>query len=121
MGQIKLNGMEFYAYHGCYRDEQLTGNNFLVDIVMETDMEKASLSDNLNDTLNYVEVYEIVKHEMTIRSYLLEHVTARILDSFFVRFPQLVEATVSVTKLNPPIGGKVHSVCVSQGGSRIKS
>ena len=114
MGQIRLNGMEFYAYHGCYREEQLTGNNFVVDIAMDYDMEKASDSDDLCDALNYAEVYELVKQEMAIRSYLLEHLSRRILDKLFEQFPQLNEATVCVAKLNPPIGGQMRSVSVSQ-------
>jgi dihydroneopterin aldolase len=59
MGQIKLNEMEFYAFHGCYNEERMVGNNFLVDISMDTDMEKASRSDNLHDALNYAQVYDI--------------------------------------------------------------
>ena len=114
MGQIRLNGMEFYAYHGCYREEQLIGNHFLVDITMDTAMEEASKSDDLSDALNYAEVYELVKQEMAVRSHLLEHLSARILDSIFERFPQLERAEVCVAKLNPPVGGQIRSVSVSQ-------
>ena len=114
MGQIRLNGMVFYAYHGCYHEEQLTGNNFAVDITMDYDMEKASGSDELCDALNYAEAYELVKQEMAVRSHLLEHLSSRILDRLFEHFPQLNEATVCVAKLNPPIGGQMQSVSVSQ-------
>ena len=114
MGQIRLNGMEFYAYHGCCLEEQLTGNHFLVDVVMDIEMEKASKTDDLNDTLNYAEVYELVKQEMDARSDLLEHVSARILDKLCGQFPQLERAEVCVSKLNPPVGGQVKSVSVSQ-------
>jgi dihydroneopterin aldolase len=114
MGQIRLNGMEFYAYHGCYREEQVIGNHFLVDITMDADMKEASHSDDLRDALNYAEVYELVKHEMAIRSHLLEHVSARILNRLFEEFPQLNRAEVCVAKLNPPIGGQMRSVSVSQ-------
>ena len=113
-----MNGMEYYAYHGCYRDEQLIGNNFLVDITMDVDMEEASESDNLCDALDYAEVYEMVKQEMNIRSYLLENVSSRVLDRLFDNFQQLKKATVCVTKLNPPIDGKMQSVTVSQQRSR---
>jgi len=118
MGQIRMNGMEFYAYHGCYRDEQLIGNNFLVDITLDTDMEEAAESDNLCDALNYAEAYDIVKHEMATRSFLLENVCDRILDGLFERFPQLDSATVAVSKLNPPIDGKMQSVTVNLQRSR---
>lgn len=114
MGQIRLNGMEFYAYHGCYHEEQMTGNHFTVDMVMDTGMEKASETDDLNDALNYAEVYELVKQEMSIRSHLLEHVSARILNKIFERFPQTERVEVCVSKLNPPIGGQVRNVSVSQ-------
>jgi len=114
MGQIQLNGMTFYAYHGCYSEEQLKGNQFLVDITMDTDLSKASESDELNDTLNYAEVYEIVKQEMSIQSQLLEHLSRRILDKLFERFPQLDEASVCVAKMHPPVGGEMQSVSVRQ-------
>jgi len=114
MGEIRLNGMKFFAYHGCYHEEQLNGNHFLVDITMDTDMSKPSESDDLNDALNYAEVYEIVKQEMSIRSQLLEHLSRRILDKLFERFPQLEEALVCVAKINPNIGGEMQSVNVSQ-------
>ena len=118
MGQIRLNEMEFFAYHGCYREEQLTGNHFLVDIVMDADMEKASKTDDLNDALDYAEVYELVEQEMSVQSHLLEHVSSRILDKLFERFPHLQRAEVCVSKLNPPIGGKVKSVSVCRKKDR---
>ena len=114
MGQIRLNGMKFFAGHGCYREEQLMGNHFLVDVTMDTNMAKAAKSDDLNDALDYAAVYETVKQEMAIRSQLLEHLSGRILDRLFERFPQLDVASVCVAKLNPPVGGEMHSVSVRQ-------
>ena len=92
----------------------MIGNRFLVDIVMDSNMEKASNSDDLRDALNYAEVYELVKEEMTIRSHLLEHLSNRILNRLFERFPQLNSAEVCVAKLNPPIGGLTQSASVCQ-------
>lgn len=112
MGLIHLSDMEFYAYHGCYKEEQLTGNWFLVDLTLETNMDKASQTDNINDTLNYQTAYELVKKEMAVKAHLLEHLSKRILDSLFGTFPQLECATVKVAKMNPPMGGKMKSVSV---------
>jgi dihydroneopterin aldolase len=120
MGQIRLNGMEFYAYHGCYREEQLTGNRFSVNITMEIDMKEVSYSDDLRDALDYAEVYELVKQEMAIRSHLLEHVSRRILDRLFEHFPQLNHASVCIAKHDPPVGGKMQSVEVIQERLRSK-
>ena len=118
MGQIKLNGLEFYAYHGCLQEEQVIGNNFVVDITMDTEMQKASCSDDLSDALNYAEAYEIVKQEMLVRSNLLEHLCRRILDKLFESFEQLNWAQVCVTKLKPPIDGKMQSVTICQQSFR---
>jgi dihydroneopterin aldolase len=112
MGIIHIEGMEFYAYHGCYEAEQIVGNKFLVDLTMETDISIPSISDNIRDALNYQQAYEIVKKQMQIRSNLLENIAVRIIDSLYEKFPQLKKATVKVTKLNPPIGGQIKGVSV---------
>lgn len=112
MGVIRLEGMEFFAYHGCYEAEQIVGNRFLVDLSMETDITVPSQSDDLQDALNYARAYEIVKEQIQIRSNLLEHVAGRILDALHEIFPQLKKATVKVSKLYPPVGGQVRSVSV---------
>jgi 7,8-dihydroneopterin aldolase/epimerase/oxygenase len=113
MGLIQLENMEFYAYHGCYREEQIVGNKFLVDLTVGTDMELPAKSDDINNALNYQVLYTIVKEQMAIQSHLLEHVAGRILDAIFKEFENLNEATVKVSKLNPPMGGKMRSVSVS--------
>lgn len=112
MGLIHLSDMEFYAYHGCYKEEQLTGNWFLVDATLQTNTDKASETDNIQDTLNYQRAYELIKAEMSIKAHLLEHLTKRIMDALFAAFPQLEYARVKVAKLNPPMGGKMKSVSV---------
>lgn len=110
--------MDFYAYHGCYPEEQVVGNHFVVDVELCVDMEKPSVSDDISDALNYVGVYEIVKREMAIRAHLLEHLSARILDAILGQYPQIDKAEVSVTKLNPPIGGMMKGVSVTQQRSK---
>ena len=112
MGIIRIEGMEFYAYHGCYEAEQIVGNKYLVDLTMEADVSLPSISDDINDALNYHQAYKVVKKEMQIRSNLLENVAKRIIDSLYEKFPQLKKATIKVTKLNPPIGGQLKGVSV---------
>lgn len=104
--------MEFFAYHGCYEAEQIVGNKFLVDLKMETDVTKPSLTDKLEDALNYHAAYEIVKAQMQIRSNLLEHLAKRIVDALYEAFPQLQKATIKVSKLYPPMGGQIKRVSV---------
>jgi len=112
MGIIRIEQMEFYSYHGHYEEERIVGNRFIVDLEMEADCEKAALTDGLKDALNYQTAYELLRSEMKIKSYLLEHIAKRILDVLFANFPELQRAKVKVAKLNPPMGGKIKAVSV---------
>jgi len=115
MGVIEIEGMEFYAYHGHFAEEQIVGNLFIVDLTLFTDCAKAAKSDNLTDALNYQSVYLIVKEEMQIKSHLLEHVAGRILDRLYDSFESIEKAKVKISKLNPPIGGQVEKVSITLG------
>jgi len=112
-GIIELEEMEFYAYHGCFREENVVGNRFIVNIAIKTDMTLPMKSDKINDALNYVKVYELVRHEMQQTSNLLENVTARIVDSLYRNFPQIKWTRVKVSKMNPPMGGQMKKVSVT--------
>jgi 7,8-dihydroneopterin aldolase/epimerase/oxygenase len=112
MGKIQMEDMEFFAFHGCYAEEKVVGNKFRVQLTLETDMEKPAVSDNIKDALNYQAVYHVVKEEMEITSNLLENVSKRILNHLFDSFPQLKSAKIKVSKMNPPIGGKMKCVSV---------
>ena len=105
IGVIELEGMEFKAYHGCLEQEKIRGNSFTVDFRGELDLSAAAESDNLSDTLNYGEIYEIVADEMSIPSELLENVAGRILKAIEEKFPQLVSFSVRVSKKRPPVDG----------------
>jgi dihydroneopterin aldolase len=104
--------MEFYAFHGHFREERIVGNKFLVDLTIETDMTIPAESDNLKDAVNYQRVYEIIKSQMETKSYLLEHIAARIIDAIYAEMSGIEKITVKVSKMNPPMGGKIGSVSV---------
>ncbi|MBE0662529.1 MAG: dihydroneopterin aldolase [Bacteroidales bacterium] len=113
MGMISVEGMEFFAYHGCFAEEQVIGTRFIVDFYFEADTSDAEVSDDLRQTVNYQTVYQLVKKEMEIKAHLLEHVAHRILKSVMNNFPAINAAEVKISKLNPPLGGKVDKVCVT--------
>ena len=104
--------MKFYAYHGVLEQERRVGNTFVVDLMLTAPLEKAVQSDQLEDTINYAEVYELTKQEMNIPSQLLEHVAGRICRALRHHFPQIEQIEIRVSKLNPPFGGDVHSASV---------
>lgn len=119
MGIIEIEGMKFYASIGHYEAERIVGNHFTVDLRLETDCRKASLSDDLNDALNYQLVYDLVKKEMAIESHLLEHAAQNILDALFSEFPTIIKAQVKISKLNPPMGGQIDKVSVTLSAKSI--
>ena len=113
MGKILLEGMEFYAYHGHFKEEQIIGTLFVVDLEFEFNTSAAETTDQLQDTVNYQEVYRIVRKVMEEKSHLLEHVARRILGTIATSFPEVVSLNVKISKINPPLGGKVKQVsCV---------
>lgn len=112
MGLIQIEGMEFYSFHGHFKEERIVGNKFVVDLTIETDMKMPSASDNLKDAVNYQRIYEIVKQQMEKKSHLLEHIAGRILDAIYSEIAGIQKATVKVSKMNPPMGGKIGSVSV---------
>ena len=105
MGQIALEGMEFFAFHGFYDEEQKIGNKYGVDLIINTDLRRAAESDNLDETVNYEVLYKLVLEEMKIPARLLEHLGHRIIDKVYAQFPFVQSVKINVYKFNPPLGG----------------
>ncbi|MDD3725007.1 MAG: dihydroneopterin aldolase [Bacteroidales bacterium] len=113
MALIELNNMSFYAYHGCFDEEKKIGTHFRVDFEFELDTTKAELSDNIHDTVSYLDVYQLIKKEFETSSNLLEHIARRAMERIHQEYPQIQNSKIKVTKLNPPLGGKLDGVSVS--------
>ncbi len=116
MSKITIENMEFYAYHGHFEEEQKIGTWFSLDLIMDVDTSKAELSDELDDTVDYSAVYQVVKEQMMISSKLLENVGRRILNTIKERFPDVKDATLKIRKMNPPLGGKMAFVALELKG-----
>ncbi len=110
MGKILLEGMEFFSYHGCFQEERIIGTKFVINLIVELTTDKAEISDRLEDTLNYSAIYQIVKQEMEKKSYLIEHVARRIITALIHEFNQIGHIEIKISKLNPPMGGKMKQV-----------
>lgn len=103
---IFVNDIQLHAYHGVMPQEQLTGNNYLVSVSAQYPIDKAITTDDVQHTLNYAMVYDIVKEEMGISSKLVEHVAGRIAQHLMKQFADISAVQVRVTKLNPPMGAQ---------------
>ncbi len=110
---IELENMEFRAFHGCYELERKVGNRFSVDVVIESEETGTARTDDLADAVNYLTVYRTVAEQMEITSRTLERVCTRIIDALLERWPQVVGVKAKVSKLAPPLGGKIERVSVT--------
>ena len=106
MGQISLKGMEFFAFHGVYEEERVKGNKFEVDLSIDYPFEAQVSDDQLAHTIDYAELYELVKVVMDKPANLLEHLAVSIANDIEGKFPEVKQITVTVSKFNPPINGR---------------
>jgi dihydroneopterin aldolase len=112
MGEILLENMKFHAFHGVLPEEQIVGNSYSVTIKIVFDFSRAAKNDDLNATINYAEIYGLVKEEMRQKSKLIEHVAQRILDKIVQTFPQIESSEVRLSKHHPPLSGEVEKATV---------
>ncbi|MRI01112.1 dihydroneopterin aldolase [Kriegella sp. EG-1] len=118
MGKVIVNNIRVFAHHGCLNEESIVGSEYTVDVHVDTDLNKASITDELTDTVDYVQINHIVKTEMQIASKLLEHVAKRIIDRIISEIKMVDFVEVFVSKINPPIGGDVEKVTISLSSKR---
>ena len=112
MGIIKVENIRVFAHHGCLKEETVIGSNYRVDVAVSANLDKSSKTDDLKDTVDYVTLNSIVVDEMGVPCKLLETVAQRIIARFLNECAEVDWASVSVSKLNPPIGGDVEKVTV---------
>ncbi|MCM3080489.1 dihydroneopterin aldolase [Brevibacillus invocatus] len=118
MDKIFFNGMSFYGFHGVFAAEAELGQRFYVDLELSLDLSKAGASDDLNDTINYAEIFTCVQQIVEGERFkLVEALTANIAEKLLRQFP-LQEARVKVTKPNPPINGHYDSVAIEMTRKR---
>ena len=111
MNRIEVNGIKLYAYHGCLKEEGVIGGHYVVDVTIDTDFSVAAETDDLSNTVDYVDVNRIVTEEMAIRSKLIECVGLRIVEKIKA-LDNVANVTVKVSKLSPPINGDVNNVAI---------
>lgn len=118
MGKIRLEGMNFYAHHGYFEEEQKLGTRYTVDVELTVDFKEAAESDLLEGTTDYVQVYKIVEQVMTVNTKLLEHLAFKINKKILEQCNEVAEIATKVTKHNPPLGGLCASASVSLTSQR---
>ena len=121
MDKIFLKNIRIYAYHGCMEEEKKIGSDYLVNLIVHTELNLSCKSDELKDTVDYVALLDIVKNQMKMRANLLENVADRIVNKIIYQFPSVRKAVVKIAKLNPPINGDIDEVVIRREKKREKT
>ncbi len=118
MVEIYLKNIRCYCFHGCLKEESIIGSEYLVNLWAKGALGKASLTDKIDDAIDYVFLNKVIVEEMSIPSKLLETVAERILNRALNEDNRIQKITVSVSKICPPINGDVESVAVKLSKKR---
>lgn len=102
--KVILNDVRLYAFHGVLPQENKIGAYFIINVELDTDFSHAIETDELDGTVSYADVLEVIKKEMSTPSKLIEHVGGRIIRSIFAQFPTVTKAKLRIIKENPPMG-----------------
>jgi len=111
---IKLTGIKAFGFHGVFEAERANGQDFYVDVEIEVDLTRASVSDDVNDTINYAEVTDLVVEEITSNPVaLIEKLAGRIAERIKSTFAQASVVTVTVHKPQAPVKAEVRDISVT--------
>lgn len=111
--KIYISQMEFYGYHGVFPEENKLGQRFYVDVTIETNLQRAGITDDLSETINYGHIYDICQSIVEGKPFrLIEAVAEQIAEQILSAYETASSCTVKVTKPNPPIKGHYAYVAV---------
>ena len=111
---IEIKGIKSFGYHGVFESENIAGQDFFVDVSLELDLTRPSVSDNVADTVNYAEITALVIQEVSgDRVALIEKLAARIADRIKNTYPQIVTVSVTVHKPQAPVNAQVADISVT--------
>jgi dihydroneopterin aldolase len=113
MGKVTLEGIEFHAYHGAYPEESILGNRFTLDLELETDFKEAMLNDDLKETIDYGQLYKLIKSRMEVKVKLLEHLGHLIVTDIVEAYPKTQKIKIILKKHHPALGGLVKHSAVT--------
>jgi dihydroneopterin aldolase len=108
---IELKGLRFFGYHGLYPEERKVGTEYEVNLSVSFGSTNKVIAD-LNETINYEALHELVKGEMMIQRDLLETFVTELCERIHISFPQIKKIELAIAKLHPPIARFTGSVGV---------
>ena len=115
MGLITVEGVRVFAYHGHLPEEAVLGGHFIVNVWVEADTAEVEKTDDLNHTVDYVKIIDIVKEQMAIRADMIEVPAKRIVDAI-LPLNKVKKVTVELEKVLPPIDASFDKISVTSQG-----
>ena len=112
IGTIEIDSLRLHAHHGVAEQERIVGNIFEVSVSLDYPVDIAAETDNIQHTLNYAAVIQLIKKEMATPSSLLENAAARIVRALMKEYPLISGGKIKLTKVSPPCGVEVKGVSI---------
>ena len=119
MDKISIKGLEVFAHHGVYETEKEKGQRFVINAVFDVDTTIASLSDDIEDTLDYAKICEFIKDYMVVNQVnLLETLVNELSRKLLLNFEQINAVSLEICKPDAPIPMKFDTVSLKVERSR---
>ena len=115
MGLVTIEGIRIFAYHGHLPEEAILGGHFIVNVWVTSETLEVEETDNLNHTVDYVQIIEIVQQQMSIRANMIEVPAKRIVDAILL-LNKVQKVKVEVEKIQPPIDATFDKISVTNEG-----
>ena len=101
---VHLHDLRFNSFHGIHEAEKILGNDYIIDASLEFH-EEVEVITSIHDTVNYVDIYNIIRERMNVPTPLLETIVMEIGNEIHNEFPQIRSINISLKKMHPPIEG----------------
>lgn len=116
---ITLNSVRLRGHHGVLEQERTVGGDFVINVSLRVSLDDAALlRDNLDGTVNYAEVHQVIKSEFSRPSNLIEHVTHRMADALLEHFTRIRAVRITVEKIAPPMQADCRSAAFTLEAER---
>ncbi len=111
MFTIHLSNLKFFSFHGVHPEERILGGAFEVNATVTFKEDKRI--EDLQQTVNYVKIYDIIKLQMAIPTPLLETVAQDLAEKIYIADNRITSINISIKKTHPPIAAFIGTVGVS--------
>jgi dihydroneopterin aldolase len=112
MDKIIVKNIKAYGYHGALTEENILGQNFYADVILYRSLQRAGLTDDLNESISYVDIYYDVEDIIKNKKFkLIEALAEMIAHTLMVKY-SIEKVEVEIRKPGAPINGSFDYVGV---------